>query len=724
MTVDVSDRPPRRRLIGVPRNISMASWLAVAVLIVTVTSLVVTSFLSLTYGQDLADGLIDSQLQGRASVKADAIARYVNSMRARTAAIATSRGTLEAAERFNLAYADLGTLESSVVDEASDIVDSFYRDGFAPALEDAVGISVGWRSLVPVDDAAVYLQRHYVAGSEAAGDTLIDDAGDGSSWSEAHRDLHLRLLEIADRLGAADLYLIDPSTGAIVYSAAKEVDFATSLDTGPHGGTTLAAAMRRVRESPVIGTVTVVDMAPYAPDLGAPMLFMASPVLNGERLVGILVLKIPGQPIDSIMTSDQSWLKEGFGETGEAYLVGSDGRMRSVARPFVEDPDSFLLDLKTAGTASKAERGAIVGVGTTSVFLKVADARDLANAATAQDTTETTNYLQRTVLTAVESLDVGEFEWFVIAEAQEEEINGPIGDFRRALLIAVAVFVIGITFWTVAWARAMFRPVRAISEKLRQIRDGEPVEESELVGRAPSDFTDLAHSIDQMLEALNRREADLAAASEERLSTVRSLLPVAIAERVERGDRHIIDQIPQAGIVVIVIEGLGDLVRGQDAVRTRELLDQLVNGIDAAAIHHGLERVKMLGDAYYAGCGLTQPYLDHVPRSVAFALDVRDAVAELNSTFGTLLRVAAGIQSGPVTVGLAGSMRLVYDLWGDTLNVAHFLARLAQPGEILASGEVRSLLPSDVEVVPKPRDGDTPPVFEILGHRVPEDAQS
>lgn len=132
----------------------------------------------------------------------------------------------------------------------------------------------------------------------------------------------------------------------------------------------------------------------------------------------------------------------------------------------------------------------------------------------------------------------------------------------------------------------------------------------------------------------------------------------------------------------------------------------------------------MVGDAYYAGCGLTQPYLDHVPRSVAFALDVRDAVRELNSTYGTPLRVAAGIQSGPVTVGLTGSTRLVYDLWGEGVSVAHFLARLAQPGEILASAEVRSLLPSDIEAAARPGDGDGPPVFEIVGHRVPEDAQS
>ena len=310
-------------------------------------------------------------------------------------------------------------------------------------------------------------------------------------------------------------------------------------------------------------------------------------------------------------------------------------------------------------------------------------------------------------------IDLGDFRWYVVAQVEEEELSRPIADFRTALLIAVAIFVIGITFGTVSWARAVFSPIRAISERLRRAQNEEPPGDVDTMDRAPTDFVELSHNIDEMLAALESRQADLEAASRERIDTLRRLVPPAIAERIESGDRDVIDSIPQAGIVVAVFEGLGDLVNERDTAAAQDLLDRLIQEVDDAAVHHGLERAKLVGDAYYAGCGLSQPYLDHVPRSVAFALDVRHIIDELESAEGRPLRVAIGIHSGPVTIGLTGSQRLVYDLWGEAVHVAHFLARRALPGEILVSSEVRRLLPPDVAVIERTETEGT--MFEVGG---------
>ena len=222
-----------------------------------------------------------------------------------------------------------------------------------------------------------------------------------------------------------------------------------------------------------------------------------------------------------------------------------------------------------------------------------------------------------------------------------------------------------------------------------------------------------------MLDALQTRQADLEKASQERIDTVRNLLPPAVAERVESGDRDVIDRIPQASIVVAVTEGLGEFVRMRETVETQEFLGELIGEADGAAVHHGLERVKLVGDAYYAGCGLSQPYLDHVPRSISFALDMLDIIDEFNSRHGTELRVGVGIHTGPVTVGLTGSQKLVYDLWGETVRVAHFLARRAQSGEILVTGDVRRLLPPDVAVAEHRVDDEGESVFQVSGIQIP-----
>jgi class 3 adenylate cyclase len=477
--------------------------------------------------------------------------------------------------------------------------------------------------------------------------------------------------------------------------------------------------MREVRESPENGVATLIDLASYAPDLGSPMMFVASPILDEGQLSGILAFKISTEPIDAIMTSEGNWVEEGFGGTGEVYLTGEDGRMRSVARPFVENPSAFLIDLEAAETATETERTAMAGVGTTAIFLRASEASELTAAAESEDLTrDATDYLLRPVLAAVERLDLGEFTWYAVSQVETDEVAGPISDFRQALLIAVAIFVIGITFGTVSWARGVFRPVRSISERLRLAQSDEPIPEPEGMENAPTDFTDLSDNIDEMLEALRIRQADLEKASQDRIDTVRSLLPASIAERVQSGDRDVIDHIPQASIVVVVTEGLGELVRTQDIARTQEMLESLIAEIDGAAAHHGLERVKLVGDAYYAGCGLNQPFLDHVPRSVSFALDARDIVEEFNSRLDTPLLAGVGIHTGPVTVGLTGSQKLVYDLWGETVRIAHFLARKAQPREILVTNDVRRLLPPDIAVAEQQVPGEGENIFQVLGIQV------
>jgi class 3 adenylate cyclase len=640
-------------------------------------------------------------------------------MQARTAALATSPGIAEAAARFADAYDELSALDSAVIDETAPAVVGFYRDTFAPALTEITGSPVSWRSLVPVGPAAIYLQRYYVAGDEPpiAEPELIDDAEDGSTWSAVHQEFHLGALDIVERVGAEDLYLVEPEEGNIVYSVAKKPDFATSLDLGPYGGSTLAAVVRSVRDAPERGVVTVIDMAPYGPALGVPSLFMASPVFDGSDLVSILVIEIPAAALDAIMTSEGNWVAEGLGETGETYLVGPDGRMRSEARPLVERPDSFVAELADAGTATKQERTLIAATGTTAMFLKVADGRELAAVARSDEPTRTgTNYLVQPVVSATTPLDFADLGWFVVAETERGEIDGPIVDYRRALLIAIAVFVIAITFGTAAWARGVFRPLRDISEKLRRVHEGEEPDSLEAGPRAPSDLIEVSQNVDEMLGALRRREAALEAASADRLDTVRSLLPEAIAERVEAGDRNVIDRVPQAGIVVLVIGGIGEMLRSQETGRTRELLNRVVEELDSVARYHGLERVKLVGDAYFAGCGLSQPFLDSAPRSVGFAMDAFDVIREAGEPYNVRPGAAAGIHIGPVNVGLTGSARLVYDLWGETVNTAVLLARFARMGEILVTDTVKELLPTDFAVEPRAEAPGTAPVWTVTGH--------
>jgi class 3 adenylate cyclase len=189
-----------------------------------------------------------------------------------------------------------------------------------------------------------------------------------------------------------------------------------------------------------------------------------------------------------------------------------------------------------------------------------------------------------------------------------------------------------------------------------------------------------------------RRTAAAPRRADERRRVLRRLLPVSIAERAEAGDRDVVEQIAGATVAVVVIGGLGTLVSSGSPERARELLDRFVEEADELAAERGLDRVQLTGDTYVAACGVSRPHLDHSARAAAFVLDVREALHDLDPD--NELFVQAGIDVGPITVGLTGGHRLIHDTWGVTIQRATDLARNARAGQVLVSDECVSVLPS------------------------------
>lgn len=709
----VEKKKPRKRFSKRFRNISMASWLALAVLGVTISSLLVGSIVSLTYGTRLGDDLFTSRLLTGRSLQADQIEQYFTTLERRTQALATDSLAADAAKRFGEGFDELN-VAGTADDAAITAVATYYRDDFVPSLQETVGLAVPWREMVPVTDAGIYLQNAYVTPWDNSEDRrAVDDAEDGSTWSEVHKEFHPDFLALTDRFGFEDLYLVAPDGGAVVYSTAKGVDFATDLESGPYSGTTLASLVRSVASNPQRGTVSVADLASYVPDLAQPVGFFASPIFEGETLVGILAVEMPVDEINHIMTFNGDWENQGYGETGETFLIGEDGRMRSVARLYAEDPASYLAAVDTAGSVTPTELSAIEATDTTIIYQRVASPDAVAAVGEADDDlSEATSFTGADVVFAAERVDINGLDWLVLTSADSAELNEPLNDFRRAVLIAVALFVVLITFVTVAWARSMFRPIREISERLRRVHENEPAEPVEIPKRSPAEFKQLATNLDRMIDASTARQDELAVAVTARIDTVRSLLPPSVASRIEAGDLDVMDHVPNATMVVLALGGIGALV-DRPVEQSREFLDRVISELDEMGARHGVERAKLVGNAYFAGCGLSQWYLDHAPRAAAFALDARETVRRLDEELDIELSATIGVRSGPVTLGLAGSARLVYDLWGETVDGALLLARSADPEQILVSDTSKMMLPADETLV---RWGDPetePPVWEL-----------
>jgi class 3 adenylate cyclase len=684
------------------KHITVATRIAIVIMLVAVGALGAT----LVYGAIVRDDLTRAAIEGRAlasgAAKADELSRYLTSIESSVLQMASSDMTVDAAQRFSTTYKELPGIDTLSEEQAGTLL-SAYRDDFIPDLEAARGQPVSLRSVVPATEPAGYLQSvYFTAAEETELDAfLIEDAGDGSSWSEVHSELHLLLRDTAFTFGFDDVFLVDPQSNAIVYTAAKKTDFGTSIEIGPIAGSAVSSIVESIARNPVEGTVTVADFSRYYPDVAAPRAFAGSPIFDGDRFVGVLVAKIGPDEISRITTQDADWAAMRLGETGEIFVVGADGLMRSDSRAFLEQPNLYFDAATEAGSLDSQDVDGVKSAGTTVMFQRMGPATLDAIEEASDEIVDSTNYLGSDVFTAAHSIENPFGDWTLVFQVATTEALETNNAARIASAISVALFVLVLTFIASTWAEAFIRPVRVLTMRLHSLAEGErdSADSSQLDKertRTTREFSELTDTVHTMLESLRDREEAAVALESERREIVRRFLPGDVATRIESGDRSI-EHVEKATVVAVVIGGIGRVAVSDTGDVTRDIVEHLIETLDAAADDHGLRRVKVVGDAWVAICGLDTPRVDHIARSIRVAVTAVQQKADITQE-ASAEGASVGIATGPISAGLAGSDHLMYDAWGPTVAEAGRLARLAPAGAILVSEVVVRQLPTDISV--------------------------
>jgi len=191
-----------------------------------------------------------------------------------------------------------------------------------------------------------------------------------------------------------------------------------------------------------------------------------------------------------------------------------------------------------------------------------------------------------------------------------------------------------------------------------------------------------------------RAEVDLAAEKARSDRLLRAILPDAIAERLKARKSEVIARhYPAATVVFADIVGFTERSSRIDANQIVAELNRVFSAIDALADGRGIEKIKTIGDAYFAVCGLPDPVPDHAARVADFALDVRADRAEWARTLWPDLDFRIVLNTGPVVAGVIGRTKFAYDVWGDTINTAARLEEVCPAGDILITDAVAAALP-------------------------------
>ncbi len=161
-----------------------------------------------------------------------------------------------------------------------------------------------------------------------------------------------------------------------------------------------------------------------------------------------------------------------------------------------------------------------------------------------------------------------------------------------------------------------------------------------------------------------------------------NVLPAPIAERLKHSDATIADRFAEATVMFADIVSFTRLAAALPPVEIFDLLNRLFSAFDALAERHGVERIKTIGDAYMVAGGLNTQKRDFCAAVADLALEMREATGRDFSVHGQPLQLRIGIASGPVVAGVVGTSKFIYDVWGDTVNVASRITRDNEPGMI------------------------------------------
>jgi class 3 adenylate cyclase len=153
-------------------------------------------------------------------------------------------------------------------------------------------------------------------------------------------------------------------------------------------------------------------------------------------------------------------------------------------------------------------------------------------------------------------------------------------------------------------------------------------------------------------------------------SLLLNILPEPIAERLKQGQEVIADRFAEVTILFADIVDFTPLSARITPEELVGLLNAVFSAFDRLSDHHGLEKIKTIGDAYMVVGGLPEPRVDHAEAVAAMALDMQAEVTRLGAELGRPIGLRIGIDTGPVVAGVIGTRKFAYDLWGDAVNTA------------------------------------------------------
>ena len=446
-----------------------------------------------------------AQMKGMRDVKKDEVTRYLQTIKDQVQTLSEDRMIVSAMSDLSKAFASFRSDDAIGPDDIRGLrnkLAGYYRNDFSTeykAQNDGRSPDVD-AVINQLDDDTVALQYQYIQANPnplGSKDNLTR-AADTSPYSRLHEQYHPVIHDFLKKFGYYDIFLVRSDTGRIVYSVFKELDFATSLKDGPYARTNFAEVFRRANAAESADAVVFSDFKQYFPSYEAPAAFVASPIFRGNQKLGVLMFQFPLDRLNTVMKT-----RAGMGKTGETYLVGSDGLMRSDS---FRDPDHHSV----VASFRHPEKGKADTDATRAAFEGKSEEKIILN------------YKGNPVLSAYTPLKFEGLNWALLAEIDEAEAFAPVRDLKWDASVVAVIGIAAIVIVALFITRLIVKPIQGVVASLTDLSQGEgdlttrlPVNSRDEIGQLSAGFNAFMEKLHTMIRDIAKGVQTLSASSTE-----------------------------------------------------------------------------------------------------------------------------------------------------------------------------------------------------------------
>jgi class 3 adenylate cyclase len=636
------------------------------------------------------------QLTGITRSKQFQIDSYYETIQKHAETLSADRMFIDATREFRGAYRKLDAASIPASTEAA--VREDYQDNFYPEMQKLKLARPRVEDYLPTSPAGLQLQYLYVVKNPHPPEHRreLANAGDGSDYSSVHEKYHSGFRHLVESFGYYDLYLIDYETGKALYDVNKDRDFGTDLLNGPYKNSNLAKVLKRSLATNNPDAVFFSDFEPYEASKGEPTQFVASPIFDGQERIGVFALQLSTEAISNVMSGKRGWERYGLGQTGDSAIVGPDRLVRTNDRRYLEDPDDFIAGLSADGIPDEKLQE-IRFYETTILQVPTRSPAAVAAALEGKEGTriEKDALGEGNLLVSYMPLHIKDLHWVVVSRMALDDALKPVADMGRMFgwWGAGLLLVTAIGAWLMT--RQILRPVNALVDAAAKVAAGDLT--AQVKWKWKDELGVLSETFNSMTKNIREKTEVIEQKNRENEALLLNILPSEIGTRLKGGEQEIADNFADVTVLFGDIVGFTVLSSHTSAKRIVEILNGIFSLFDRDAHELGIEKIKTIGDCYMAVCGLPHPFSDHADRMARMALRMLEVTRQYNKEKGTNLQLRIGINSGPVVAGVIGKSKFIYDLWGDTVNLASRMESAGVPGEIQVTRSVYERLKGKFE---------------------------